>query len=377
MPAEIGGTWYYWGNPRVAAFHPTAAYAIIGFNLPQWDGDAGASAFVQALSIASGTATGGVASGLTYTYGVQQFYKKLGAKGKQAGLVAIPTDPSTQQQASLSVTAIAFAPVPGPASVNSFYAIAIQQDLSCYTTIGYINNALPGGEIHNTVPPPFAWGQDGLYRGGGLAWSPEGKMLAVACGDSQVRIFGKLAAAGGDVTGWSTQALKVFDTYAGLAYGAFFTPNAEYMAAPVAPAAIYVYGGCDVGTQMSGYAISSQCTPCAAGKAASVAGAVCTSCPSGYFNTGTGNSDCWPCGKGNTSALAAGSTSCAACPAGRFGPLAANAACQFCQPGLAQPSAGKTRCNLCASGTFSNVTGLTNCFACEFVYHAVMLSCCM
>lgn len=344
----------------MAAFHPTGNYAVIGFNRPTWDTVATVNAFLQVLSIASGTATGGASNnGLKYTYGAHQFYRKVDDNSKKPGLARLPTT------ASLTVTAIAFAPVQGPSST---YAIAIQQDLSCYTTIGYISNTLPGAgaEVHVTIPPPFQWGQEGINTGGGLAWSPEGKMLAVACGDSQIRIFGSLAAAGGDVTSWTTQALKVFDTYAGLAYGSYFLPNAEYMAVPVAPASIYVYGGCKAGSQMSGFLGTSQCAPCAAGRSAPVDGAVCTNCAIGFYNTGTGNSDCDPCGKGNTSALASASTSCVACPAGRFGPLNANAVCQLCAPGLAQPSAGRTRCNLCATGTFSNVTGLTNCFSCEY-----------
>jgi hypothetical protein len=276
----------------------------------------------------------------------------------------LATTKSGVPTAFLSVTGLAFNPVPA-----TYPFLAIQQDFNCFTRVrASVPNGLNGVSISSgqptpgfTINPGWFWWQPGLL-GGAVAWSPAGTFLASACSDSIVRIFGGTGS--NDVTTWSTQPIRTFNTNAGAVYSVMFSPSAEFLAAGTAAGRIILYGGCSPGTEVAGTGANAVCSSCAVGTASTTYGVPCAKCGTGTYQNAGGASSCTACGLGNTSSL--GATVCTLCAAGKIGAALINTACDDCEAGFQQPSTGKTMCNLCSSGRFTAQTGRTACAACEW-----------
>ncbi|CAG9465510.1 unnamed protein product, partial [Pedinophyceae sp. YPF-701] len=110
-------------------------------------------------------------------------------------------------------------------------------------------------------------------------------------------------------------------------------------------------------------------------------GFTCSSCPPGEYKA-AGSASCAPCPANSVPAQNAttcscdagffgGPSGCSPCDAGASSPAGSTqeAQCQPCEPGFFSPSAGST-CTACARGTYQNQTGATSCNALQPVPRA-------
>ena len=108
------------------------------------------------------------------------------------------------------------------------------------------------------------------------------------------------------------------------------------------------------------------------------AGASCTLCPPGYFNSENGSTLCFPCAGGSYSR--AGAALCSSCEAGKFSP-AAQSVCRMCSIGTFASRTGMSACVKCGLDTFSDNRGSTSCTVCpstvsEIVYSTLYIRDC-
>jgi len=93
---------------------------------------------------------------------------------------------------------------------------------------------------------------------------------------------------------------------------------------------------------------------------------VCSSCPEGTFQNGTGKVDCNPCGSDNMFSNASESTACKTCPSGSFtsggNSSLKRASCSACPTGSSCD--GKSLVTVCPKGWFQDEPGQSECKMC-------------
>ena len=102
-------------------------------------------------------------------------------------------------------------------------------------------------------------------------------------------------------------------------------------------------------------------------------GAGCKSCPKGFSRSEDQAADvCLPCARGRYTGDAGGSSTCALCPEGRFGPAGTSGVCRDCPVGMFQDAKGSLECHNCPVNTFSKFGGKkaeSDCLDCD-LHHA-------
>lgn len=241
--------------------------------------------------------------------------------------------------------------------------LAVQQSTYCYVRVrtGVGNTVVDKSPTGLGSASGFFWYQQGLF-GNSIAWSPDGKYLAVSCSDSIVRIFGTLTT--WDVEVWSLQPVRTLNTDAGTSNMAVFSASGEFVASATASGKIIVFGGCSPGQQISGYTSLATCVNCPVGWYTDRYGGICKPCDLGTYNTAPGSSTCLNCGVGNTTS-ALGSVACSRCATGLYGPEVKNSPCPACDPGSFTSVVGKSACTLCSSGRYAQDPASAACTACE------------
>lgn len=106
------------------------------------------------------------------------------------------------------------------------------------------------------------------------------------------------------------------------------------------------------------------CTPCELGRYCPGDGNSYP-CPSGSYNSTTGNIECQPCLAG-TYANFVGAVECVPCPAGSFQPFDGSSTCQFCPEGTFQSAIGAVACISCSPGYYSGAIGAVECLMCPY-----------
>ena len=119
---------------------------------------------------------------------------------------------------------------------------------------------------------------------------------------------------------------------------------------------------------------SSTCAACPAGKLSeSLNSTVCSNCPSGGYCSAAGAASLrltfepCPAGSYNPSVGANGTSSCVACVAGKANPIPGSTDASVCMPcgvGTAANHSGAATCTACPDGSFANETGTVTCQPC-------------
>lgn len=124
---------------------------------------------------------------------------------------------------------------------------------------------------------------------------------------------------------------------------------------------------------------SNLCTDCMAGFYSMNPGFPCKACPTGYYQSGTGNDDCVSCEAGSSGPEGSSSSlncfkcwagekeldgECLDCDVGTYSDVYGSTACTNCTAGMFAASNGSTACTDCTKGKYNDQTGQETCTGC-------------
>lgn len=126
--------------------------------------------------------------------------------------------------------------------------------------------------------------------------------------------------------------------------------------------------GCSAGKYLSSDSSVNECLDCAAGRYSEGGTTTCSACPVGRYSKSPGAPLCTLCGPGTFTDLT-GQTKCLKqCPAGTFSTdygSSSNDDCTKCAAGTFQFLAGSSTCMVCSPGSYSGEPGQAVCSPCE------------